>query len=359
MLTCFLDNKDIEAAKLYLFILENSPISIVDLTINSKNPNSSKINEKIKLLFDARLISYYTDREGEITYFCIDPKYTFSSIVISAIRKFNMNLYMFNDLEKVTDLNNLYKMSLSLLDELRPLYIKKLPFLKEIAFTLKDKNQIATYLCELLNNAEFMINAVISPPHLMGEIVWQTLIDKMGNGVNYYRVTTIEELLKYGFLIYKNEVSKYNEELYIYKQEKLSHKFYVIDNKTVIFFIPDTNNSEFRFEVQVISNESFAKRYLDVYKKFQNESLSLKEFIPNFEKYRIIFIDRASKFLTSDELSWLISVYDYGVFCKNHDFSYSIYNSAREKCINHKLVVALEDGTLIVNIKLEDILKND
>ncbi|HYE09041.1 MAG TPA: hypothetical protein VEF53_02550 [Patescibacteria group bacterium] len=352
--------EDIVTAKIYSYILKNAPVCITEL--NNKDLCCNDINTRLKKLSDMCLISDFVGRDGMITYFPIDPQYALPSIVISEMWKNDVNLHTIDELYRrdgLDELKELQSLCISLLKWINPIYNKRLMFLKEMAVVIKGKHKIATYLCELLNGADKVIRAVVSPPHLLGEIVWQTVCEKMKNGVEYHRITIGDELLRHGFTIYKNEITNFNEKLYICKSKKLSHKFYIIDNKTVIFFIPDVKTSEFKMEAQIINNEGFVKRYLDVYEKLKGESIDLDCILEKFENHRQDYINSASKILTNEELKWLISVYDYGVFCEHHKFSIEIVNSATEKCLSNNLIKLTDKGEFYINLDVKEILQND
>ena len=225
-----------------------------------------------------------------------------------------------------------------------------------MAVVITGNKRIASYLSELLETAKTNIYAVISPPHLLGEIVWQTVIEKMNQGVLYQRITTFDELVRHGYKIFENEIHNYNETLYICKNSALSDKFYVINDITVVFFIPDRKSKDFKFEVQIIRNEAFSKRYKNVYEKLRSESLNLAELIEKISVFREKFLQNASRFLTVYESEWLTNVFDYGVFCKHQKYPSEIFEAARMKCLREGIITINDKNEILAKYSFQGVL---
>jgi hypothetical protein len=207
----------------------------------------------------------------------------------------------------------------------------------------------------LLETANTDIYAVLSPPHLLGEIVWQTVVEKMKQGVSYKRITTFEELVRHGYQIYSNEVNNYNEKLYICRNP-LPEKFYVINNITIAFFVPDAKNKDFQFKVQIMNNADFANRRKDVYEKLRGESIDLLDLLSKLSYFREGFLSNAKQYLTVGELEWLRKVFDYGVFCKHQEFDVNIFESAKSKCLANDAIVITPKNEIIANYTLQEVL---
>jgi len=347
----------VEIVSLYLYILQG-PKTKEDI-LNSGIIIPQELDNSLNVLFSYQLIADYSGRNKIFIYFAVDPQFSFSTMILAEVWASNADLHTINDLIKrpdLTVLNNRYEKCLMILESIQPFYKKQLPFLKEIAVVINGHKRIASYLSELLETASTDIFAVISPPHLLGEIVWQTVVEKMNKGIRYQRITTFDELVRHGYKIYKNEIQSYNETLYICKNNALPDKFYIINDITFVFFSPDRKNNDFKFEVQIIQNAGFSKRYKDVYEKIRKESVNLIDILDNISCFREHFLKNASTFLTHEEHDWLTNVFDYGVFCKHQIFPAKVYDAARAKCLHEGVITINDKKDILANYSFKEVI---
>lgn len=347
----------IDIANLYLSIL-NGPKTKEALVSTCCIP-LQQLDSDLAVLSSLCLISDYYGRDKAQVYFAIDPQFSVPAIILADMWAVDSDLHTISDLTKRTDLvelNKRYKQCQVIVKNIKGLYKKQLPFLREMAVVIKGYKRIASCVSELLETANTDIFAVVSPPHLLGEIIWQTVVEKMKDGVAYQRITTFDELVRHGYEIYKNEIQNYNETLYICKNNVLTHKFYIINNITVVFFIPDIKSKDFKFEVQIINNAGWSKKYKDVYEKLKGECTSLTDLMSKITAYRTYFLTKAAGFLSTDECKWLKDVFDYGVFCKHQEYPLSIYNSAKLKCLRKGVITVNEKNEVLANYTLQEVL---
>lgn len=347
----------IDIANLYLSIM-NEPKTKEELVGSSGIP-LKQLDADLNALSSFCLISDYSGRDKNQIFFVIDPQFSFPAIILADMWAVDANLHTISDLTIRTDLVELNKRNMQcqvIIKNLKGLYKKQLPFLKEMAVVINGYKRTASCISELLETAKTDIFAVVSPPHLLGEIIWHTVVEKMKDGVAYQRITTFDELVRHGYEIFKNEIQNYNETLYICKNNVLSHKFYVINNITVVFFIPDTQNKDFKFEVQIINNAGWSKKYKDVYEKLKGESIKLTDLMSQITSFRTCFLNKAAGFLCEDECKWLKDVFDYGVFCKHQGYPLSIFNSAKLKCMRERVITVTDKDEILANYSLQEVL---
>jgi hypothetical protein len=345
---------DLAVADIYLQILFEPTTKKV---LSEKNPNSEKIESCLDLLSSFCLIADSIGRDRQF-YYAIDPQFAFPAIILSEMWEVDSNLHTVNDLVKkkeLTELNARYHSCQTIVRRARELYKKQLPILKEAAISVKGVKRIASCIAELLNTANTDIYAVLSPPHLLGEIVWQTVVEKMNQGVSYKRITTFEELIRHGYQIYSNEVNNYNEQLFVCRNP-LPEKFYVINNITIAFFAPDTKNKDFKFEVQIMNNADFANRRKDIFEKLRAESINLSDLIGQINAFRMHFISNARYILSGSELDWLTNVFDYGVFCKHNEFMPEVFEEAKAKSLSKGFINITPQNEILANYTLQEIL---
>lgn len=316
------------------------------------------LSESLVFLMSHCLISDYSDRNHIITYFSVNPKSAFSALLLSRIWAVDSELHSFKDLRlrsDLVDLNEQFEICNQIIDQIQSLYKKQLPFLKEMAIVVNGTKKIASCLSELIEMAEEEVLAIVSPPYLLGEIIWNTMVDKMTKGISYNRITTFDELPYHGYVIFKNEILNYNETLYISESSKLSYEFYIIDNSMVVIFAPDIKQDGFKHEVQVISNLGFVKSYKNIYENFKKTTTNLRELIDNISMFREFFLRKASNVLKSEELKWLEEVFDYGVFCKHERYPTDVYQSAKKKSMDASLISIDSKNNITANYSFEEV----
>jgi hypothetical protein len=345
---------DTAVADIYLQILSEPTTKA---TLSEKFSDSENLEGRLEMLSSFCLIADRVGRDKQF-YYAIDPQFAFPALVLSEMWEVDADLHTVNDLVKqkeLTELNARYRACQTIVKRARELYKKQLPILKEAAIAVKGVKRIASCIAELLDTANTDIYAVLSPPHLLGEIVWQTVVEKMNQGVSYKRITTFEELIRHGYQIYSNEVNNYNEQLYICRNP-LPEKFYVINNITIAFFAPDTKNKDFKFEVQIMNNADFANRRKDVYEKLRAESINLTDLIDQLTSFRMHFISNAKHLLNDSELDWLTKVFDYGVFCKHDEFVTGVFEAAKAKSLSNGFINITPRNEIVANYTLQEVL---
>ena len=319
-----------------------------------------KLDRCLELLSTFCLIADHLGRDKVQLYYAIDPQFAFPAMIIAEMWATDADLHTIGDLLKrkeLSDLNARYTCCQTIVKSAKELYKKQLPFLKEAAVVVNGYKRIASCISELLETANENIYAVLSPPHLLGEIVWHTVVEKMKQGSLYQRITTFDELVRHGYEIYCREVKNYNEILYVCKNSALAEKFYVINNITVAFFSPDIKNKDFLFRVQIMNNVEIANRRKKVFDKLKSESINVVDLLDGITQHRDCFLSSASEFLTSDELDWLRRVFDYGVFCNHQEVDQQVYESAKTKCVEKGLIQFTPKNEILANYTLQEILQ--
>ena len=309
----------------------------------------------IKELQKTNLVAEYLKRDNQKLFFAIDPNFSFPALVLHEMWECDSTLHTFQDLLD-SEGNDELKDRLGLCNEIvyqtSSMFDKSLPFLEEDVIVIEGKQQISSYISGLINNTAQEIKAAVSPPHLFGEIVWQAIVNKMRDGLKYQRVSDFSELCRHGFKIYSNEVTEYNETIYIFKDIKLPQKFYIINDTIVLFFTREHHRA------QVIKNEGITKRYISKFDDYRTNSIELKGLLPLLLQLRNDRLVFAKSFLSEEELTWFAQVFDYGCFLVNDEFSQDVVEKARQKCLQNNLIEEDEICTY-AKYTLEDVLKYD
>lgn len=345
---------DLAVADIYLQILSKPTTKA---TLSEKYSDSENLEGRLELLSSFCLIADRVGRDRNF-YYAIDPQFAFPALILPEMWAVDADLHTITDLlvhNELTELNVRYHNCQMIVKRARGLYKKQLPILKEAAIAVKGIKRVASCIAELLDTANTDIYALLSPPHLLGEIVWQTVVEKMNQGVLYKRITTFDELIRHGYQIYSNEISNYNEQLYI-SRNPLPEKFFVINNITIAFFAPDTKNKDFKFEVQIMNNAEFANRRKTVYEKLRAESIHLNDILDQLTTFRVHFLSKAKHLLNDSELDWLSKVFDYGVFCKHDEFETGVLEVAKAKSLSNGFITITPKNEIVANYTLQEVL---
>lgn len=345
----------LDTAKLYMTLLERpcTPYETEDVSENT--------SESLEFLLSKCLISEYVDERagGQKIYFAIDPRYSLPAVLLNEAWERDSDLHSLDVLKNRTDITDLYNKYL-LCDEistkLQDIYKRQLPYIKEIIIIVKGKKNIASCLAEQISDVQKNILAMVSPPQLMGEIVWQTVRDKMSEGIKYNRITDFSEIIRHGFEIACLEVEKYNEDIYIFTGDSLPEKFYILDDQSVIFFEKSKNKKKYLQKIQIIKNAGVAIQFVGRYNAILANCIDFRTLIPQIRNYREKVIQVANISVDSEIVKWLIDIFDNGVFYSKGKYQTNFLENAIDVCREKGLVRILDDGTVVVNYGIKDIL---
>lgn len=346
---------NIDIAKLYAMLIER-PHTLEKIIV--KETDHAK---GLEFLSSRCLISEYDDERsgGKKVFFAIDPQYSLSAVLLNEAWKRDSELHSINVLKNRTDIKDLHKKYLLLEEistEVQNLYKRQLPYIKEIIIVVKGEERMASSIAEQIADVRNNIYAMISPPQLMGEIVWQTVQEKMQAGINYHRITDFTEIVRHGIEIVRLEVENYLEEIYIYRKTSLPEKFYVLDEQRVIFFEKSKNKKRYIKKIQVVKNAGVATQFLNRYNKMLEDCVNLKTLIPMIINYRKKLLCTINDILDQEMTAWLLDIFDYGVFYSKGKYKADFIESAVIKCKEEDLIHILDDGTIVVNYSIDDIL---
>lgn len=350
-LECTMDTAD-----LYLMLLEK-PYTLDTMMVRDSA-------EKLEFLSSKCLISEYDDERsgGKRVFFAIDPQYSLSAVLLNEAWNRDSDLHSLDVLKDRTDIKDLHRRYLlweEISIEVQNLYKRQLPYIKEIIIVVKGQERMASSIAEQIADVRNSICAMISPPQLMGEIVWQTVQEKMLTGITYHRITEFQEIVRHGIEIARLEVENYNEELYIYKKGLLPEKFYVLDEQRVIFFEKSKNKKRYIKKIQVIKNAGVAMQFLNRYNKMVEDCIDFKMLIPLIENYRKKLFQSIIDILDKETTIWLMDIFDHGVFYSKGKYESDFIESAIIKCKEENLIKILDDGVIVVNYSIDDILAKD
>lgn len=305
-------------AQVYLTLLSKGPATIEKLMEGLKFERE-QLNDILNCLVLVPLISFSLNRERRTVFYSLDPQYSLRSIL-------TRNIWLISDsLHSPSDIGNIQGRNGDRLSFLQDLIGKLVQLCSEVykpsltvdfgGITVGSKReQMASYISDIVSKSKVDILALVSPPHLLGNIVWQAIVNRLECGVKYKRITSFNEILRHGFEITKREASTNGISLYFTDDGHFDQKFYVVDSEYVAFFSPMSLKSFSDISGQVVHNKGISRKFANEFEKKLSEAIPASFVMEMILPVRLSLIDRARTLLSSDHFDYFLHVVNSGVF---------------------------------------------
>ena len=219
----------------------------------------------------------------------LNPDSSLQAILLAEAWSIDSNLHTIVDVKELpvgNQLRDKYRLLMKLLIEVKNVYVTQTPYGDELLFIVKGINQISTNIATQISEANSIIHAMLSPPQLLGEVVWASINSAMERGVEYHRITEFREIPRHGFEIMCREVTDTLEKIYILQHGVLPERFYVIDRSRVIFFDKNMTTRNYKKQIEVSRNAGLAGRFLENYQMVLERTIPFVNLISNLVTYR-------------------------------------------------------------------------
>lgn len=345
---------DLETAALYECILQNPR------AVNELEGEYCDCSQRLEALKSMCLVAEWKDaRHGSETIVtAMDPHYSLQAILLQDAWSRDASLHELSDIDTLPasdPLRGRYELLKAVTPLAQAAYSERVPYEGEDAYVVKGSDEIASAIALEISRATIEVKAMLCPPQLMGEVVWESINDRMNKGVRYTRLTEFEEVVRHGFAISKREITSGREELRILRNGFLPERFYVIDGILTAFFERNRRTGRYRKEVHFFKNEGVAERFLEVYSNASSSCVSLEELLPAIEAYREKLIERWTESYDENVVAWLTDLFDYGVFYSRERYDPAFIASSSAKCLIDRVVKRLSDGQLAIDYGFKDI----
>ena len=355
--------------KLYLETDENT--AVVYLQLLAGNTTKEELEEKysecgtmLEYLYSKRLIMECPDvrGEGRTDLIPINPDYSLPAILLSEAWKIDANLHTLKDVYDLSDANPLkerYRLLKRLIPDVKKAYKTQIPYSHELLYIVRGLNQISTNIAAQIAEASESVYAMMSPPQLMGEIVWESIKSAMERGVAYHRITDFNEIPRHGIEIAYREINDTPEQLYILNHGVLPERFYVIDNNRVIFFDKNTTTRNYKKQVEISRNSGLANRFLSVFKTVLDISTPFTQLLPNLLKFKSRIQEKWSSVYNEREQEWLLDLLNNGVFYSKNKYNEDFIMKVEQNGLINGTLLKLRDDSVVINYTIEDVLNID
>ena len=321
----------------------------------------SECSSILEYLYLKRLIMECPNarEEGRTDLIPISPDYSLPAILLSEAWKVDSNLHTLKDVSDLSDANPLkerYRLLKKLLPNVKKAYITQTPYNNELLYIVRGINQISTNIATQISEASKSIYAMMSPPQLMGEIVWESIKSAMDRGVVYHRITEFNEVSRHGIEIANREINDTPEQLFVLKCGSLPERFYVFDNNTVVFFDKNTTTRNYKKQIEVSRNTGLANRFLSVFKSVLDSSIPFSELLPKLFEFRSRIKEKWSEVYNERELEWLLDILNNGVFYSKSKYNEDFIMKVEEKGIINGTLLRQRNGDVVINYSIDEIV---
>lgn len=216
-----------------------------------------------------------------------------------------------------------------------------------------DKDHLAILLAETILEAKHTILCVTKPPRSSQlALIWESIAQKINDGVAYQRITNLNEIIEHGLYIVQRDIENYGVDLKILAIEEIAHKYYIIDNKfLVVYHLTGIDQSE---QIGRVTRErNTIKRYKKRFAKYKQKSIPGLFIVKQLrqESYRIL--ERAKKYgLDDSEIVWLECLINWGVFCNLEEYPLGKMSTLSKKAMELGLVKSSSLGKLVPNYNI-------
>jgi len=303
-----------KAAKLYLYILSNSPVSETQLR---NHFHDTKFNLYIQQLISIPLITFDLDKNRNTIYYALKPDTALKAISDQRLWSRSTS----TDPPK-TPRNKDSEQFVAMCDEVGHKLLAQYKRRSAIGINsiriARNSSQLATFLCETISIATSEIFAVSYPPLLPKiALIWNELQMKIQAGIRYKRIVDLWEMYYHGYEIKRRDVMEAGVELCIIEREKINSKFYIIDDNHLILFNPDMSRPRgFILEGQVIKNKALSKKFREDFNELFLDSFPATIVLDYMAFIRDDLLKRAMKVLDDTGVTWLKTLIDYGNFAE-------------------------------------------
>ena len=318
-------------------------------------------SSRLEFLYSRRLVMECPNaRKTNCTdLIALNPDSSLQAILLAEAWSIDSNLHTIVDVKELpvgNQLRDKYRLLMKLLIEVKNVYVTQTPYGDELLFIVKGINQISTNIATQISEANSIIHAMLSPPQLLGEVVWASINSAMERGVEYHRITEFREIPRHGFEIMCREVTDTLEKIYILQHGVLPERFYVIDRSRVIFFDKNMTTRNYKKQIEVSRNAGLAGRFLENYQMVLERTIPFVNLISNLVTYRSKIEKQWRKKYEDEEIKWLLDVFNYGVFYSKQNYEKAFVESIINKGILDGTLSRLKDGNITINYTLDDVI---
>ncbi len=307
-------------AHIYEFILSQE---FVTKGVIEQHFESYDIEQDIRKLLELKIISIDMERDKFVLY-AINPDLAWGSVSNDITWRFHRNP---KDYEKVrphyalpsqfTESVQHARNVINTIREIAVLMYESSPSVARHRWReALDKEHLAILLSEAILQGNSTIYCVTRPPRSSQlSIIWESVVQRMKEGVIYRRVTNLTEVIEHGLYIIKRDIEDYGVDLRILDLDEIEHKFYVIDRKFLVVYHLTGANQDQQIG-RVTREKNTIKRYHKRFSKYYEQAVPGLFVVQQLRQASTLLLRTAQLHdFNEAELSWIKCLINWGVFC--------------------------------------------
>lgn len=185
-------------------------------------------------------------------------------------------------------------------------------------------------------------------------LVWETIKDRIVEGISYNRLADEITLISFGHIINKRDIEEIGVGLKILPRHRFQEKYFIIDDEIAFIFWPSGPRNNFPLEASMTRMPMFVFRCCHNFDSLWEEAIPAESLLPHMDKLRNNFIDNCENALGKAIRRAAELLFDYGKFCFASDGTptYGIAMEEMKELERHLLVVPCpgENKAMIPNI---------
>lgn len=200
-----------------------------------------------------------------------------------------------------------------------------------------------------ISNSSNEILGITSPPwHPKTALIWEAIKNRIDKGVIYRRLCDEVTLLAFGQEINMRDVFEAGVNLGVVLRESIKEKYYVIDNKEAIVFVPGCPKEGFKLEMIQINLKQVVLLFKNKFEILWNNSVCSEIMLGFMQDLRKIYLEQVSAHIKDKDIPLIKGMFDYGIYFKP---SYINMNKERMNII----LSDLHEKGLVIPFKYSDI----
>lgn len=269
-----------------------------------------------------RRLIFFERRPSGRTYFALDPKTAFRTLWDKTLWEAAVTEEELMKLPRAeaVDLLDVRRQCRELSKMATSLYSYRRPLTAGQIRIAQDAEELALTLTETIARAQEEVAALSRSPRLPQVApIWETLCDRMEDGVVYRRICDLDEIVDHGLHIKRRDMEETGVQLRVLEAEVISRKFYLIDDRYSVIYWPDEAGDGFTLVGQVVDNSWLARKYRREFEGAWDEAIAGELVVSILEEAASELVERAGQALGSQGEEWLQKIVDWGIFARFPD----------------------------------------
>jgi len=337
----------VDSGKLYLNILRHGHCLITDL-VSENSYVEQDLLDKLNWLHRNGLVFLKLNAQQRQEVEALDPRIVARSFYSRFLwRHVPLEEMLSSQNQKKQELLNNYHelcraMEKILYEVYRPQEVQK-------GLTMFGSEEASNALAKILSEAHKEILGITVPPWEPDvALIWETLKDRMSNGIKYKRICDEVTFISFGHLINKRDVLQTGVNLKVLNHQHITDKFYVVDRSSVFVIWPSATTQDFSLEATHITTRTLVDRYVKTFEKMWRKGMAAKKLILEMEEVRASFVSRCRTVAGDNGEQLGKNMFDYGKFCRveHSGIMSQPVQSILSLLAENSLLIPLEDSEL-------------